>query len=108
VVDALVGPVHAGPSAALAAALREWPGTYYWSNETEGRHLVLTRRTYKSREAWSVHILLFAAVLVTTTLTGAMLGGGISMHPSSWHGATLFHALSSDLLFSLPLLAILR
>ena len=83
VVDALVDPVHAGPSPELATALRQWPGTYYWSNELGGRHLVLTRRTYKSREAWSVHALLFAAVLVTTTLTGAMLGGGISMHPAA-------------------------
>jgi len=107
VIDALVDPAHAGPSPELASALRQWPGTYYWSDEADGRHLVLTRRTYKSREAWSVHALLFAAVLVTTTLTGAMLGGGISMHPSSWHGATFFHALSRGLLFSLPLLAIL-
>jgi membrane-associated protease RseP (regulator of RpoE activity) len=54
-----------------------------------------------------VHLLLFAAVLVTTTLTGAMLNGGISMHPSAWRGAAFVHALPHGLLFSLPLLAIL-
>src|SRR5437660_1654536 len=43
VIDALVHPAHAGPSSALAAALADWPGGHYWSDEPDGRHLVLTR-----------------------------------------------------------------
>src|SRR5258708_9689453 len=43
VIDGLVHPLHAGPSAALAAAPAPWPGRYYWSTEPDGRHLVLTR-----------------------------------------------------------------
>ena len=43
VVDALVHPAHAGPSPELARALAEWPGIYYWADEPDGRHLVLTR-----------------------------------------------------------------
>src|SRR5213083_1508835 len=42
VIDALVHPAHAGPSPALAAALRDWPGSHYWSDEPHGRRLVLT------------------------------------------------------------------
>ncbi|HMH83380.1 MAG TPA: hypothetical protein VK531_10950, partial [Gemmatimonadales bacterium] len=59
VVDALVDPTHAEPSAALKAALHEWPGTYYWSREQDGRHLVLTRPTIAPRERWLLHVLLF-------------------------------------------------
>src|SRR5690349_22717099 len=44
VIDALVHPVHAGPSPALKDALAQWPGSYYWSDEPDGRHLVLTRK----------------------------------------------------------------
>jgi Zn-dependent protease len=109
VVDALVDPAHAGPppSPALADALGQWPGTYYWSNEPEGRHLVLTRPNLRRREAWGVHILLLAAVLVTTTLTGAMIAGTISVHPADWGGAGFLGGLTHGLLFSLPLLGIL-
>lgn len=109
VLDALVDPAHAGPplSAPLAEALRQWPGTYYWSDEADGRHLVLTRPHPVRREAWGVHALLFAAVLATTTLTGAMVAGTISVHPGDWRGAAFLRGLSHGLLFSLPLLAIL-
>src|SRR5205823_3806181 len=31
VIDALVHPAHAGPSPALAAALRAWPGIHAWA-----------------------------------------------------------------------------
>lgn len=107
VVDALVDPAHAGPSAPLTAALRNWPGSYYWSDEPDGRHLVLTRPSPRRREAWGVHALLFAAVVTTTTLTGAMIAGTISVHPGAWGGAAFFRGLPHGLLFSLPLLAIL-
>lgn len=107
VIDALVDPAHAGPSPALDQVLRAWPGTYYWSTEADGRHLVLTRSHGQRREAWGVHVLLLAAVLVTTTLTGAMLAGTVSMHPGAWRGPGFLAGLSRGLLFSLPLLAIL-
>ncbi|HEY3220137.1 MAG TPA: site-2 protease family protein [Gemmatimonadales bacterium] len=112
VVDALVDPAHAEPSAALAAALRDWPGSYYWSNERDGRHLVLTRPTIKPREAWLMHGLLLAATLFTTTMSGAVLAGGLApelgllFNPTRWDFAFL-HGWVSGFAFSLPLLAIL-
>jgi len=112
VVDALVDPAHAEPSPDLAAALRQWPGTYYWSNEPEGRHLILTRPTVKPREPWTLHVVLFVATLFTTTLSGAVIVGalpgnfGVLLNPGAWDTA-FFHGWSKGLSFSVPLLAIL-
>lgn len=112
VVDALVDPAHAEPSAALAAALREWPGTYYWSAEPDGRHLILTRPTVNPREPWTLHAMLFVATLFTTTLSGAVISGaltasfGVLLNPGAWDAA-FFRAWSNGLSFSVPLLAIL-
>lgn len=113
VVDALVDPVHAGPppSPQLAGELRAWPGTHYWSDEPDGRHLVFTRPTAtRPREAWLTHGLLFAATLFTTTLAGAILAGAVAPHlvfsPGAW-GPAFFRAWTAGLTFSLPLLAIL-
>lgn len=113
VVDALVDPAHAAPSSELAAALRDWPGTYYWSVEPDGRHLVLTRPTAtQTRESWLIHGLLFLATLFTTTLTGAVIAGSlpgdlsILFHPGAW-GRVFFRAWATGFPFSLPLLAIL-
>src|SRR5438034_8088073 len=62
VIDALVHPAHAGPSPALAVRLARWAGTYYWSDEPEGRHLVLTRPARRPRrEAWALHGILIVA-----------------------------------------------
>src|SRR2546427_8642769 len=84
VIDALVHPAHAGPSPALAAALARWPGTSYWSDEPDGRHLILTRPLgRRHREAWALHLLLFAATLFTTTFVGAVLQGAIPFDPRS-------------------------
>lgn len=107
VVDALVDPAHAAPSAELAATLQQWPGTYYWSDENDGRHLVLTRPTYKAREAWTMHALLFAAVLITTTLSGAVVANALPSDLRNWRPETLLGAFPAGLSFSLPLLAIL-
>ena len=109
VVDALVDPAHAGPppSPALAQVLREWPGTYYWSDESDGRHLVLTRPTTRVREAWMVHALLFLAVLLLVTVTGAVIADVLPADPTAWTSGRLLQALPSGLSFSLPLLAIL-
>jgi membrane-associated protease RseP (regulator of RpoE activity) len=112
VVDALVDPAHAEPSADLAAALREWPGTYYWSSERDGRHLVLTRPTIKPREAWLLHVLLFAATLFLTTMAGALLAGGLApdlsvlYNPAAWD-LEFLRGWTTGFSFSLPLLAIL-
>jgi membrane-associated protease RseP (regulator of RpoE activity) len=113
VVDALVDPAHAGPSAELAAALRGWPGRYYWSDENDGRHLVLTRPNARPRESWVLHGLLFLAVLFVTTLSGAFLAGTVPgdpiawLSPRAWVGVPFLRSWAVGLSFSLPLLAIL-
>ncbi len=109
VIDALVDPVHAGPppSPELIAALREWPGTYYWSGDHDGRHLVLTRPTQKVREARGTHALLFVAVLFMMTLSGAIVANRLPAQPADWSASALLRALPSGLSFALPLLAIL-
>src|SRR5947207_10846845 len=76
VVDALVHPAHAGPSPALAAALAHAPGSHYWSDEPDGRHLILTRPLARRRERWVPHLVLFVATLYTITFAGAVLAGG--------------------------------
>lgn len=112
VVDALVDPAHAAPSPALAGALREWPGTYYWSTEPDGRHLVLTRPTGQTaRERWVLHAVLLLATVFTSTLTGAMIAGALPtdllfLNPASWN-MSFFRALPAGLNFSVPLLGIL-
>ncbi len=114
VVDALVHPAHAGPSPALAAVLAHWPGGYYWSDEPDGRHLVLTRPLARRRERWGLHLVLLATTLFTTTFAGAVLAGGIpytgmlTFFTSGHPGYPGFvRAWSTGLVFSLPLLAIL-
>lgn len=111
VVDALVDPNHAGPSPELAQALQAWRGSHYWSDEADGRHLVLTHPTAPpSRERWVMHALLFAVTLFTATLSGAVLSGAVSVHFAfavrHW-GAAFLHGWSGGLSFSLPFLAIL-
>jgi membrane-associated protease RseP (regulator of RpoE activity) len=111
VIDALVDPVHAGPSPELAGALAAWPGSYYWSDEPDGRHLVLTHPAApRPREAWTLHVVLFVAALFTTTLAGALIIGAVGFDaaftPGAW-GAAFFRGWSRGLSFSLPLLAIL-
>lgn len=111
VVDALVDPVHTAPSPELAAALREWPGSYYWSSEADGRHLILTRPTFKPRESWTLHAVLLLATLFTTTITGAIIAGQLEptldlLFNPFWD-RTFFQALGGGFAFSVPLLAIL-
>ena len=113
VVDALVDPLHAGPSPELDQALRNWPGTHYWSDEPDGRHVVFTRLSgARPREAWALHVFLFLATLFTTTIAGAILVGAIPADPSvvfsagAWTGG-LYRDWARGLTFSVPLLAIL-
>ncbi|HEY6090795.1 MAG TPA: site-2 protease family protein [Gemmatimonadales bacterium] len=112
VVDALVDPAHAAPSPALAAALREWPGTHYWTNEPDGRHLILTRPTVRPREAWGLHVLLLIVTLFLTTMSGAVIRGslpaelGLLFNPAAW-SPMFFQGWVGGFAFSLPLMAIL-
>ncbi|MGH7567492.1 MAG: site-2 protease family protein [Gemmatimonadales bacterium] len=113
VVDALVDPAHAGPSPELAHALTHWPGNYYWSDEPDGRHLVLTRpRGSRRREHWTLHTVLFGATLLTTTLAGAVIAAGFPFDgllgfPRFPPPAGFARLWAAGLLFSLPLLTIL-
>ncbi|HEV2672375.1 MAG TPA: site-2 protease family protein [Gemmatimonadales bacterium] len=107
VIDGLVDRAHDGPSRELAAALAQWPGTYYWSDEPDGRHVVLTRPTYQARDAWGVHAALFIAVLISMTISGGVMSTTLPEDMSAWTPAVLLHALPRGLSFSLPLLAIL-
>ncbi len=114
VIDALVHPAHAGPSPALAAALAQWRGSYYWSDEPDGRHLVLTRPLARHRERWGVHVALFLATLFTTTFAGAVLAHAIAydnpLDLFTWSYPLPHHfarAWAAGFAFSLPLLAIL-
>jgi membrane-associated protease RseP (regulator of RpoE activity) len=113
VVDALIDPAHAAPSPELTAALASWPGSYYWSDEGDGRHLILTRpAAVRRRERWALHVTLLALTIVTTTLAGAILAGAIPYDPNPLRllrgmPAAGLLAWSRGLPFSLPLLAIL-
>lgn len=115
VIDALVHPVHAGPSVGLQEALARWPGDYYWSDEPEGRHLILTHRLpRRRRERWVLHAALFLTTLITTTFAGAVLSGAIPYDNviDLLTGAApvppgLARAWTTGLIFSIPLLTIL-
>lgn len=114
VIDALVDPSHAGPSPQLRAALASWPGRYDWSDENDGRHLILTRRTDTPYpEAWWFHALLLVATVFCTTYAGAVFRGALD--PSVmfvWSGLVrldpdFLRRLIQGLTFSVPLVAIL-
>src|SRR5207247_498610 len=106
---------QAQPAPALARALALWPGSYYWSDEADGRHLVLTRPLTRRRETWALHLTLFLATLATTTLAGAVFSGVIPYDPNPFDlftGASPFpphaaRAWAAGLEFSLPLVPIL-
>src|SRR5437879_8362232 len=115
VIDALVHPDHSQPSPAPRGAFARWAGSHYWSDQPDGRHLVLTRPLTRRREAWALHLTLFLATLVTTTLAGAIFNGAIPYDPNPFDlftGAYPFpphvaRAWAAGLEFSLPLVAIL-
>jgi len=112
VVDALVDRAHEAPSPELAQALRAWTGSWYWSDEPGGRHLVLTRRLGPpTRERWLVHVALFLATLATTTWAGAVIAGAIPDDASARFLADAVRQAAATfgpgLAFSLPLLGIL-
>ena len=83
VIDALVDPAHAGPSPALAQALSQWPGHFYWADDANGRWLILSRRRGQRRERWWLHLALLLLTLVTTTIAGSVLRGHV-MIDDAW------------------------
>ena len=114
VIDGLVHPAHTEPSPALAAVLAQWPGSYYWSDGPDGRHLMLTRPLVRRRERLGLPLVLFLATLYTTTFAGAVLTGripftGVLTFFTSGHPGYpgFLDAWSSGLVFSVPLIAIL-
>jgi membrane-associated protease RseP (regulator of RpoE activity) len=110
IIEAVVDPVHAGPSPALAKLLQSWPGPAYWADEADGRRLVLVRPLPRPwRERWSVHALLALATLVTTMMAGAVLAGtwpylGSLSDWMTWRG---LDQLVPGWTYAAPLMAIL-
>jgi len=114
VVDALVHPAHAAPSPQLKEALRSWRGPYYWADEPDGRHLILTLVRPRPPERWWLHGVLFALTFMSVTLAGAVLAGRfpyygvLGLLTSLAHpGPRVWAAWASGLSFSIPLLCIL-
>ena len=114
VVDVLVHPAHAGPSSELTLVLARWSGHCYWSDEPAGRWLILTRRRAIPRERGWLHLLLFLATLVMSTVAGSVLRGTIIVD-DAWgllRGRVTsigdpVAALVGGLVFAVPLVAIL-
>jgi len=117
IVEAVVREEHRQPSPALARALREWPGTYYWTTGADAGRLVLVRALAPAqRERWWLHILLFLLTFLTVQLGGALLlgarphtlpplGGGIAAlgaHILAWLRGSLV-----GMPFAMALMAIL-
>ncbi len=76
IVEAVVHPDHAGPSASIQAALDAWPGLYYWGSRRDADRLVLIRVTEQARrERWWLHGILFIGTFLTVWMGGALLLG---------------------------------
>jgi membrane-associated protease RseP (regulator of RpoE activity) len=89
IVDAVVLPAHRGPSAELAAVLRQWPGIHYWvRGDGDGRLMLVRPLVPPVRERWWLHGVLFAATFLTTWMAGAVLAGV----PPSWPAIRLADA----------------
>ncbi len=75
VLDALVLPAHQGGSPGLHAALRRWPGRWYWADRKRRRLILLRAHPGGRRPRWLVHALLLALAIVCTLGAGAALAG---------------------------------
>ncbi len=121
VVEGVVAPEHAAPSAELGRALAEWPGRWYWADDRHDR-LVLVRGYARPRpERWLWHGALLALTVVCTLGAGAVLAGKLSppVHPgftgALWGAGEFFvfvarggwRALGGGWEFAVPLLGIL-
>jgi membrane-associated protease RseP (regulator of RpoE activity) len=97
VLDGIVAAGHQGPSAELAAFLRQWPGAWYWSDDARTR-LVLIRGSAPARpERWLWHGALLILTVITTLAAGAVLAH-VWVPPSG--GAGLSGAVSGAILFA--------
>lgn len=97
--------------------LEEWSDSHFVHETPYGTELTLVRRVAPpTRERWGVHLALFLATLLTTTVSGAYFSGGdpFSYAPFTAGPWKMFLPVGIDparllpgLAFSLPLLAIL-
>ncbi len=114
------GVLHPGLEAdapEVRSLLEGWPGARYVRTTPLGTEVTLLRRTVPPvRERWWLHLLLFLATLLTTTLSGALFAGRDVLLWSdvplgSWTVqvpvAILTAQLVPGLWFSLPLLGVL-
>jgi len=86
----------------LSSYLARWDGYHYWQRAQDGDWLVLVHEREPARERWWLHVALFIATIVTTSVGGAMFAGTVD----PWRLATFLHP-RAGFAFSLPLLAIL-
>lgn len=108
VIDAIVHPAHAGPSAELARALEGWRGPRYWSDEFGFRHLVLIRSKGKRRERWSRHVILLVLTAGTMLFSGAVFARELPpFFPGVAYPADWWRALLAGWSYAVPLLGIL-
>ena len=117
IIDALVDPAHAGPSPALAEALRHWPGLHYWAQGDRGR-IVLIRALGPARpERWWLHAGLLVATFITVLYAGTAIAGAtvpalpklfpLGLRPLWVHLTEWAMGLGPGLPFAAALLAIL-
>ena len=117
IIDAVVAPAHRGPSEELRAALREWPGLFYWvTGDGQGRLMLVRMLGEPQAERWWLHVALFLATFLTMLMAGAMFAGAppgtpeISLRALAETGRALLDwlvRLRPGLEFAMGLMAIL-
>lgn len=76
IVQGVLLPELSADALPVRTLLSEWEGTHFVRPTPLGTELTLVRRTFPPvRERWWLHLLLFAATLFTTTLSGAAFAG---------------------------------
>ena len=87
VLDGIVAAEHRGPSAELAAFLKEWRGAWYWGDDLRSR-LVLIHGSAPARpERWLWHGALLILTVITTLAAGAVLAH-VWVPPSGGRGVS--------------------